>query len=313
MSQKNTGRNVGGFLLTDADIARIDQQVSTHKGVPGGNLEQDRAVFRRGLQLKADQDNRSRRGFNRLVRFGQIASVAPLGMAFAPGGIAAAGGLGGGGAAAAEAASVPGVVAGSAAPLGVGTVEATLPVTGSMMSSLAPYAANTASMMTPAQAMSIAAGTGSAGAQEGIRRAAGGGNTMNNLLKIGELGVGAGSGLWASHVQSEADKRALAAQERNQASLLAWEKEVDTRNRADYAQTEAENKRRWEQEQQNVAYDRDVERLMWEDKEARRAPYRTAGYNALAHLNNINGLPIPAAPAPRSLPAYMSSLTNYRG
>lgn len=308
MSQKNTGRNVGGYLLTDADLAFIEQQVRNVKPLPGGSLQEAQERERRRLSIQQDEGNRSRRGHNRLVRAGQVASAAPLALA---GGAALAGGGG------VTSASVPGVVAGApvtsasqAAAMGLGVPTVTAGG-GSMAATLGPE------FMVSAP-MSVASGVGSEGARRGIMESIRRGGTMDNLLKIGKAGTDLGFGIWANKAAGDAERASLEMQRKNHEELLAWEREKDQRDRADQAKYDAELQRRWELEQQNQQRKEDLELLTLDDKYARRAPYREASYNAMARLSGINGLPIPARPAPPKVPGFiarntMSTLSQYRG
>lgn len=244
------------------------------------------------------------------------------------GGGAAMAALAGTGGAGAVAGGLPanmlpgGATLSTAAPSAAGTFAAGLPAGmlpgGATMEALAsaPTAAGYAPYAASVSPMSVANGSGSLGARLGMA-----GGSMDNLLKLGKMGVDLGAGIWANKSAAASDRASLAAQQRSQAELLAWEKERDRLDRQAKADYDAEMKRQWDVQQQNAQRQEELDLLRYGDSEARRAPYREAGYNAMARLAGINGLPIPNRPAPAQAPAFISrnttpamgGLPTYRG
>lgn len=290
MSKKNTARNTGSVKQRSSITELAKDGVYRTVNNNGYSAAESEAIRR---QRAANERNK------KLIKAGTIATAAVM-----TGGAA---GLFGGGAGATGA--VPGAVSGApitaasqAAAFGVPTVggatgaaAAVLPST-SMAAAMAPYAVNP---------YSVAGGTGSSGAMLGnLNKVAPTGNrmSMTNLLKLGEMGVNVGSQIWAQRSQSKSDAAALAAQIKQAEAMLALEREAAAREAAELDRFNKEEQRRYDATQEQERQDRELERAMWEDTEARRAPYREAGYNAMSHLSGINGMPIPARPVPRTMP-----------
>lgn len=101
--------------------------------------------------------------------------------------------------------------------------------------------------------------------------------------------AGLGTTVAASKIQSGANKRALQATERGAERAEAFTREQDAANRADEERRDAEDRRRWEIEQQNLARDK-------AERDARQSYEDTIRYGKMVNLARLTGQPIPERP-----------------
>jgi len=140
------------------------------------------------------------------------------------------------------------------------------------------------------------------------------GNTMGleTAAIIGIAGAAGSSaaGIYGAKKQSDAAKRAAQAQTQSNAEALAWEREQDALDRQQYAETEAQNRRRWDIEadreegryaltrgDQQRAEARDID--TYNAEQARRQPYRDISLSAAKSLAEKLGLQINVTAAPQ--------------
>lgn len=95
-------------------------------------------------------------------------------------------------------------------------------------------------------------------------------------------GTAAGATIVASHKASNASKRASTIQGRADAEAMAFERE-----------REAEAKRQWDIEQANQTEQRNYDRRLMDEREARMAPYRATSAAALGKLGTMLGIQVP--------------------
>lgn len=101
--------------------------------------------------------------------------------------------------------------------------------------------------------------------------------------------AGAGTAAIGAKAQSNASKRALQASERGAVRAEAFTREQDTQNRADEERRDAEDKRRWEIEQANIAREKS-------ERDARQSYEDTIRYGKMVNLARLTGQPIPPRP-----------------
>lgn len=104
--------------------------------------------------------------------------------------------------------------------------------------------------------------------------------------------AGIGTGVIAARAQSGASRRATEASDRAAARAEAFERDQDEKNRADAARLEAEDRRRWDVEQQNIAAQKaeNDARQQYEDK---------IRYQKMVNLAQLTG-----GPRPEPLPNF---------
>lgn len=118
-------------------------------------------------------------------------------------------------------------------------------------------------------------------------------------------GATAAAGIYGANKQSKANKDAAGASLQSNREALAWEREQDALNRAQYGETEAQNRRRWD-----IEADRDERRYvlnrgdslrgerrdvdMYNAESRRRQPYRDVSVASLNDLAARAGLNVRA-------------------
>lgn len=92
-------------------------------------------------------------------------------------------------------------------------------------------------------------------------------------------GVAGGTSIYGAHKVASTNRRAMDLQAQSDARAQALLEQQEATRKAEYDRQVAEEKAAFDAEQ------------------ARRAPYREAGFNSLVRLSQLAGLPTPAMPA----------------
>lgn len=144
-----------------------------------------------------------------------------------------------------------------------------------------------------------ASGAGSAASAAGSAAGAsapavGAGMTFGNMLKLGELGVGAATNILGQRSQNRALNQQQAIDQRNYGEQMQLAREQEAYRRAEADRVARQEEARWQTEeayrQKQVAADeeeRAYSRRLLDEREARRAPKRAAGQAALLRLQDL--------------------------
>lgn len=139
------------------------------------------------------------------------------------------------------------------------------------------------------------AASGAAGSAAGASApAVGAGMTFGNMLKLGELGVGAATNILGQRSQNRALNQQQAIDQRNYGEQMQLAREQEAYRRSEADRVAKQEEARWQTEeayrQKQVAADeeeRAYSRRLMDEREARRAPKRAAGQAALLRLQDL--------------------------
>lgn len=169
--------------------------------------------------------------------------------------------------------------AGTAAFLGAAALPAVFGGGGAAAASAAPTGGGFWGGVTaPSFGAGGAASAGGAGVGAGsVIAPAAGRFTMGNLLRMGEIGIPAITGIFANRSQNRALDRQTAVEQANLAAQMQFVRDQEAQRRAEAERMFIEDQRRWEAEERNRARDvaaadeeRAFQRRLVEEREQRR-------------------------------------------
>lgn len=111
--------------------------------------------------------------------------------------------------------------------------------------------------------------------------------TLPNILRMAEIGVPAVAGIFANRAQGKALDRQSAMEQQNIQAQMDFAREQEAIRRAEAERMFTEDQRRFDTSERNTKEQRDFERRLIEEREARRAPYREASRQALFRLQEL--------------------------
>lgn len=139
-----------------------------------------------------------------------------------------------------------------------------------------------------------AASSAAASVPATVPAAAGGAMNFGNLLKLGQLAVPAVTGLFGMRSQNRALDRQSQMEQGNLNQQMEMARENEMYRRSEAARVAAEEAKRWQAEEAFRARqlaadeeDRAYNRRLLEEREARRAPKRAAGQQAMLRLQDL--------------------------
>lgn len=119
-------------------------------------------------------------------------------------------------------------------------------------------------------------------------------------------GASIAGGVMGSRAQSGASRRAAQTQAKADADALAFQREQEETRRREFEMEQAEQKRQFDVQQANTEEDRQLERRLLFEREARLAPRRAAQQAALMKMGDLLGIRFnastPAVPPPGGAP-----------
>lgn len=113
-------------------------------------------------------------------------------------------------------------------------------------------------------------------------------------------GAALAGGVVSSRQQSGANRRAIQAQERAAQRAETFEREQDRLNRSDQERRDAEDRRRYETEQANIARRQAQEDALLQDQLARQQYDDDAQYQRRLNIARLTGQPAPPRPPRRT-------------